>query len=63
MAALHARAATWRISMPENNLKQADVIQGATVLTNPNGSAPGQWLDTMFDGYRKLHHADSRAAA
>jgi nicotinamide-nucleotide amidase len=40
--------------MPENNLKQADVIQGATVLTNPNGSAPGQWLDTTFEGYRKL---------
>ncbi|HEX3894166.1 MAG TPA: competence/damage-inducible protein A [Terracidiphilus sp.] len=54
VAALHARAATWRISMPENNLKQADVIQGATVLTNPNGSAPGQWIDTVFEGYRKL---------
>lgn len=54
VAALHARAATWRISMPENNLKQADVIQGATVLANPNGSAPGQWLDTIFEGYRKL---------
>ncbi len=54
VAALHARAATWRISMPENNLKQADVIQGATILPNSNGSAPGQWLDTMFEGYRKL---------
>lgn len=54
VAALHARAATWRISMPENNLKQADVIQGAEVLQNPNGSAPGQWLDTTYDGYRKL---------
>ena len=54
VAALHARAATWRISMPENNLKQADVIQGATVLTNPNGSAPGQWLDVTWEGYRKL---------
>ncbi len=54
VAALHARAATWRISMPENNLKQADVIQGATVLTNPHGSAPGQWLDATFEGYRKL---------
>jgi nicotinamide-nucleotide amidase len=54
VAALHARAATWRISMPENNLKQADVIQGATILQNANGSAPGQWLDTMFEGYRKL---------
>src|SRR5271166_4354153 len=54
VAALHARAATWRISMPENNLKQADVIESATLLPNPNGSAPGQWLDVTFAGYRKL---------
>ena len=54
VAALHARAATWRIPMPENNLKQADVIDGATVLPNANGSAPGQWIDVTFDGYRKL---------
>jgi nicotinamide-nucleotide amidase len=54
LAALHARAATWRIPMPSNNLKQADILEGATVLPNPNGSAPGQWLDTRFAGYRKL---------
>lgn len=54
VAALHVRAATWRIAMPENNLKQADVLEGATVLVNPNGSAPGQWLDTIYEGYRKL---------
>jgi nicotinamide-nucleotide amidase len=54
VAALHARAATWRITMPPNNLKQADVLEGATVLPNPNGSAPGQALDITFDGYRKL---------
>jgi nicotinamide-nucleotide amidase len=54
VGALHARAATMRITLAENNLKQADVIQGATVLANPNGSAPGQWLDTKFAGYRKL---------
>jgi len=54
VAALHARAATWRIAMPENNLKQADVIEGATVLPNANGSAPGQWLDVTHQGYRKL---------
>ncbi|HUA93209.1 MAG TPA: competence/damage-inducible protein A [Terracidiphilus sp.] len=54
VAALHARAATWRITMPPNNLKQADVIEGATLLPNPNGSAPGQFLDTTFSGYRKL---------
>jgi len=54
VAALHARAASWRIPMPENNLKQADVIDGATVLPNANGSAPGQWLDVTFEGFRKL---------
>jgi nicotinamide-nucleotide amidase len=54
IAALHTRAAQWRIPMPPNNLKQADVLQGATILPNPNGSAPGQWLDTTFSGYRKL---------
>jgi nicotinamide-nucleotide amidase len=54
VAALHARAAAWRIPMPPNNLKQADILDGATLLPNPNGSAPGQWLDTAFTGYRKL---------
>ncbi|MFZ0396062.1 MAG: competence/damage-inducible protein A [Terracidiphilus sp.] len=54
VAALHARAAMWRFPMPDNNLKQADVIQGATVLPNPNGSAPGQWLDVIYEGYRKV---------
>ena len=54
VAALHVRAATWRIAMPENNLKQGDVLEGATVLPNPNGSAPGQWIDTVYDGFRKL---------
>jgi nicotinamide-nucleotide amidase len=54
VAALHARAATWRIAMPSNNLKQADIIKGATILPNPNGSAPGQWIDTLYSGYRKL---------
>ena len=54
VAALHARAATWRITMPPNNLKQADVLEGAALLHNPNGSAPGQWLDVTFSGYRKL---------
>ena len=34
--------------------KQADVLEGATILTNPNGSAPGQRLDTTFSDHRKL---------
>src|ERR1035437_10355794 len=54
IANLHARAAAWRFTLSDNNLKQADVIEGATVLANPNGSAPGQWLDVTFGGYRKL---------
>ena len=54
VAALAARAAHWRMPLPSNNLKQADVLEGATVLTNPNGSAPGQWLDTTFAEHRKL---------
>jgi nicotinamide-nucleotide amidase len=40
--------------MPANNQKQADVLENATVLANPNGSAPGQWLDVTYAGYRKL---------
>jgi nicotinamide-nucleotide amidase len=54
VAALHTRAATWRIPMPPNNLKQADLLEGAVVLSNPNGSAVGQWLDITYEGYRKL---------
>jgi nicotinamide-nucleotide amidase len=54
IAVLAARAAAWRIPMPQNNLKQADLLEDATILPNPNGSAPGQWLDTTYSGYRKL---------
>lgn len=37
-------------TMAANNAKQADVLDGATVLPNPNGTAPGQWLSGQFDG-------------
>src|ERR1700676_4678632 len=37
------RYAARNIAMPPNNAKQADVLDGATVLDNPNGSAPGQY--------------------
>jgi nicotinamide-nucleotide amidase len=30
------------------------VLEGATLLPNANGSAPGQFLDTIYSGYRKL---------
>jgi nicotinamide-nucleotide amidase len=38
----------WKMS--PNNAQQADVLDGATVLPNPNGTAPGQWLSGEFDG-------------
>ncbi|MBL0388467.1 competence/damage-inducible protein A [Tumebacillus sp. ITR2] len=31
--------------MPENNKQQALVIEGATVLDNPRGTAPGQYIE------------------
>ncbi len=45
IAALYARYAKLRRKLPPNNEKQADVIQGAAVLPNPHGTAPGQWLE------------------
>ena len=44
---LAKRFAARRMAMPENNLRQTDVIDGATVLPNANGSAPGQYIDTV----------------
>ncbi|HVJ05051.1 MAG TPA: competence/damage-inducible protein A [Candidatus Saccharimonadales bacterium] len=54
VAALYARAATLRMRMAENNVKQADYIYGAELLKNPRGSAPGQWIDTSYEGQRRL---------
>ncbi len=48
MAALYKRFAERRIPMPPNNERQAEVLDGADLLPNGNGSAPGQWLDTVF---------------
>ena len=54
VAALYKRFAERRIKMPPNNERQADVLSGAEVLPNPNGTAPGQWLDTTVDGERRI---------
>jgi nicotinamide-nucleotide amidase len=54
VAALYARAATLRMRMAENNVKQADYIVGAELLKNPRGSAPGQWIDTTYEDQRRL---------
>jgi nicotinamide-nucleotide amidase len=46
ITALHKRFAERRMPMPENNARQADTLDGATLLRNPNGTAPAQWLVT-----------------
>ena len=51
---LYKRYAARKIVMPPNNAKQADVLEGAIMLVNANGSAPGQYLDTTVDGHRKI---------
>ena len=50
LARLEQRFAERGWKMAPNNVKQADVLDGATVLPNPNGTAPGQWLSGQFDG-------------
>jgi nicotinamide-nucleotide amidase len=51
---LQMRFADRHMEMPPNNAKQADQIEGAEILPNINGSAPGQWLDFAHNGVRKL---------
>jgi nicotinamide-nucleotide amidase len=46
LTALYKRFAARQMIMPPNNAKQADVLDGAIVLENKNGSAPAQYLDT-----------------
>jgi len=53
-AALFAFFASRKVKMPESNLRQADVIAGAEVLKNPRGTAPGQFLQTEFEGSQKI---------
>jgi nicotinamide-nucleotide amidase len=54
VGSLYARFAARRMKMTPNNEKQADVLSGAIVLPNPNGSAPGQWLEGSTGGANKL---------
>ena len=39
-----ARLARFGRKMAENNLRQAYILNGAEILENPNGTAPGQWF-------------------
>jgi nicotinamide-nucleotide amidase len=51
---LRQRFAKREIPMPANNAKQADVLTGAKVIPNTQGSASGQLMDTKVEGVRKL---------
>ncbi|MGB8508743.1 MAG: competence/damage-inducible protein A, partial [Pyrinomonadaceae bacterium] len=42
---IRARFLQWGRKMPEINARQAMIIEGAEVLENPNGSAPGMYLE------------------
>lgn len=53
-AKLEQRFAQRGWKMTSNNAKQADVLEGATVLPNPNGTASGQWLSGQFEGHECL---------
>ena len=50
---LYTRFAKLRRKMPENNERQADVIDGAEVLPNAMGSAPGQWIEHEHEGAKR----------
>lgn len=52
--AIERRFAEHGWKMSPNNVKQADVIAGATVLHNANGTAPGQWISGRSDGKEKI---------
>ncbi len=52
--ALRRRFAKRGFKFTENNAKQADIISGATVLSNRNGTAPGQWITGSYDGNEKI---------
>jgi nicotinamide-nucleotide amidase len=54
LQAIERRFAEHGWKMSPNNAKQADVIPGAIVLANANGTAPGQWISGKSDGKEKI---------
>ena len=54
VTSLERRFAARGWKMAPNNIKQADVITGATVLPNANGSAPGQWMSGKYEGRERI---------
>jgi nicotinamide-nucleotide amidase len=54
LAHLERRFAERGYTLTSNNLKQADVIVGATALANPQGTAPGQWISGKYEGRERI---------
>jgi nicotinamide-nucleotide amidase len=54
LTGMYKRFAARRMAMPPNNARQADVLAGAEVLANANGSAPGQYIDAVVGRHRKI---------
>ncbi len=54
LSSLERRFAARKMKMSPNNAQQADVIAGAVVLPNANGSAPGQWISGKYEGQEKI---------
>jgi nicotinamide-nucleotide amidase len=54
LAAFEVRAAARGWKMTANNHKQADVLAGAIVLANSNGTAPGQWITSKHQGRERI---------
>ena len=54
LARLEQRFASRGYKFTPNNHKQADVIAGATILPNANGTAPGQWISGKYEGRERL---------
>ena len=54
LAAIEQRFASRGWKMSPNNAKQADVLEGATLLPNPNGTAPGQWMSGKIEGRERI---------
>lgn len=54
LAEIERRFASRKMKMTPNNAQQADVIAGATVLANPIGTAPGQWIAGKYDDREKI---------
>jgi nicotinamide-nucleotide amidase len=46
LARIRERFGRRGLSVPPSNRKQCYVIEGAEVLENPNGTAPGLWIET-----------------